>query len=202
VKRCFEEEVDSPAIHPEASRIASGISFAREMDDNEANIIFYVAGYIAHSLDNCEGCSNLLRQEKPCPPVEVEEKVSDGTAIFFNHISRGGLKCPSSALYEVCVLGYMAFSEIKNTPDFIVLVRSPNSALLFADAVLLAIEAEDRHHFPAHCTKNHSSELLMRRCLLRLFNVMAKKLIADLATESRDSDSQFRKILKLSSDAK
>jgi hypothetical protein len=200
LQKCSEaNEVIQEEMDPQACSVAVAISFDMEVNDNETNIIFYVAGYISNTLSDCASCIQLLRQEKQCPSAEEDDETREKPSIFLSFINRGGLKCPSSYLYEVCLLAYIAFCEIKSKcSTFEVLLRARNSALLFSDAVFTKLTMTDHQHLTSgHCEKFHLLNVLIRRCLQRLFNILAKKLINDM-TRSK-SESNIRKIAKLSS---
>ena len=151
--------------------LKSSISFALELDENETNALFYVSGYIAKTASDCGGCLNLLCEEKPCPPIAKH-------AIFFTFIDRGGLKCPSPTWYEISVLAYTAFCEIKASSAALTdLLQAQNAACEFSVLVLLGLNDERPWLLEGECCCHHLWSLLIERCLKRLFNTLAKNVL-------------------------
>jgi hypothetical protein len=197
-KCCAENNLPTDGdedVHVDSSKVASAISLSLDVEENEYNIVFYIAGYLSDT-SKCNGCTQLLRQEKSCPPAQLSLEAS--SASFFNIINRGGLKCPSSNLFELCILGYRAFCDIRaNNSVVTFLLLSQNAATLFADAVIKKIShCEYEHLLLGQCIHDHPFITLSRRCLVRLFNIFAKKLIADM---SFSAPKEGHKIAKLRS---
>jgi hypothetical protein len=134
------------------------------LTDNETNVIYYVAGYICHSLSNCISCQScifLLSSQSTCPPPETKHHSE-----FLEMVNRGGLKCPSNLLFTHCCITYQYLFAIKSSPLFHSFASSVNPLYL-----LSKIRPSQT---VLSCESGHSLLSIFRRVDKSLFNIFGK----------------------------
>ena len=102
---CFHTE---PAIHDVDINVFLDdeiYDIGDYINEDESNIICYVAGYIAHvwkrKTNSCESCIALLMETDNMPLIQFDIDVPKSTE-FVSLMSRGGLKVPSDLLFCLC----------------------------------------------------------------------------------------------------
>lgn len=83
------------------------------VSNSESAIIFYVAGYITHSLSKkvaCSMCKQMFVTDRTMPEGETSEEYT-----FLHMMSQGGLKSPSDFLYLFCKCVFSVFLGIKSS---------------------------------------------------------------------------------------
>ena len=76
-----------------------------DISENDANIAFYVCGYIGHSITcwrECSSCKTMLVKSKDIPPPPQCE--SNENAKFFELANRGGLSIQTEFCFAITSL--------------------------------------------------------------------------------------------------
>ena len=80
-----------------ADFIADSVNCNITPSANDANVIYYVSGYIARSINRitkCDECTEALR-EPNIEPLVFDESTDYRSSEFFDAVNRGGLSCPT-----------------------------------------------------------------------------------------------------------
>ena len=90
------------------------ISKSRELDidTNAASVLFYIAGYISHSLlkyvKGCNNCKNLIALDKELATQGLQDERNS----YLLRLCRGGLKQPTDFIFHIVVEGYTLFQTL------------------------------------------------------------------------------------------
>uniref|UniRef100_A0A0K2VIC1 Putative LOC101234561 [Hydra vulgaris] n=1 Tax=Lepeophtheirus salmonis TaxID=72036 RepID=A0A0K2VIC1_LEPSM len=190
----------------------------------ESSALYFVAGYIAFSLQikiQCTSCRRCLAL-KDTPPDNVirfeteSDKEKIELARLIEIMSRGGLSTPSDILYLTSVYASSLFDYIfDNEEEKTYLMKSPNPRALFvatfmermAESSDIVVEAM----MNTTCDRGHKWASLLNKITQVLFNIMNKNIIVkrknNISVQSRKrlSNKQVmnnRKIKKLQSVSK
>jgi hypothetical protein len=187
-----------------AERLADLLSLSSlDLQKNELNVAYYVAGYASASLAkklSCVNCVQLLKYSSETFTVLLETIVdSENTSNLFNQVNRGGLIQPSDGAFILTILCYSSFSQFKTCgamlSDFI---PNENASYLFVKTVICAIRNSNYNCIlQSFCILNHSILSIFSRLISCIFNIFSKKFIRDHTSLSDASSS--RKIQKLQS---
>ena len=164
-------------------------------EENELQIITYVAGYIAFQLIKrvrCSECERWLTSSLPLPEIEYEPH-SD----FLEMVSRGSLKSPSNELFSVCVYAYGAFASIKESSEFSHFLQSPSPRTIFSNSVIEMLK-ESSYCDLVTFTCGLFKHSLVSDVLKVFFNVLASNFVKNVKKNSSFFVQQS-KIKKLSS---
>ena len=80
------------------------------IDSNDANVLVYIAGYVAHAVNKkvkCQYCSFYLHQDR-----DLNFEISESSSEYLNLLDRGGLKMPTCDLSTICTNTFLLFSNI------------------------------------------------------------------------------------------
>ena len=111
-------------------------------------------------------------------------------------MDRGGLLFPKAHIYELGILCWCAFSEIKKTPELRrKFILSTNHRHLFCTIMDLIIgDNFDSFFGYSHCTTGHE---VLKDFSIRFFNCMSKNFAKD-ESDAVQQSSRKRKLNKLS----
>ena len=177
---------------------------AIQLEENETNVLFYVAGYIAYHIGNIHHCKECMQWTENIidvtPPI-VDDCYSTFTCqSLFHIINRGGLKCPTDILFEICILAYKSFCSLKASPNFHTLfLGSKNTRQLFHDIIVNLISQSDYEYLlETTCSFGHSFTKILLIATRSFFNILAKQFIT-VYNSVTFAQSDKRKIAKLRS---
>ena len=196
-----------------ADAITARLQLQKYPSASDANVIFYVAGYLGRSVvrsTKCEHCKEvLISADGDLDPLKLDEELNYEASTFFNSINRGGLSKPSDFTFMLTVHCWRVFEEIKSSTDLLdSFLKSKRQQVLFCKIMersLGGVSLENMFASSSFCTKGHDlREFIVRR----FFNCVSKNLVKDITAEanknsrSQPQKSQKRKIAKLSSSSK
>jgi len=190
-----------------ADAITDALNYSQWPSQNDANIIYYVAGAIARSVvrtTKCNGCKELLTSSDVLDPLQLDDSQSvDYTAeTFLNTINRGGLTRPAEYTYDVAVLCWRVFEEIRTSEALMAsFLTVPGHRNLFArimDRVPLTDQCFGDDFGDNYCVHGHDLKTLITE---RFFNCVAKNLAKDFTYKAADGGRMTKrcKIAKLQS---
>ena len=191
-----------------ADSIVDALQFDCFPSSSDANIIYYVSGYIARSIvrsTRCDYCKESLIAPGECESIEMDDSLDYSAATFLNSINRGGLARPTDFTFSLTVHCWRVFQEIKGQSELLErLLHEPNQQSLFCKVMDRANCIQTCGYEPIEtniCIAGHDSIVLIAR---RFFNCVAKNLVKEFtnnANQSGDSSSakRKRKCMKLSS---
>ena len=205
-----EMPVDSPnetcdCEDSTADYVADCLTLNHSPTASDANVIYYVAGYMARSIvrqNKCDDCLEITT-DKHLEPLNFDESFDYRSCEFFEEINRGGLARPSEFAFSMSVHCWQVYEEIKLSPDLKNrLMKTTSQRSLFCKVVDRSIySAGSTIAFcsPTMCTKGHD---LKRLFAFKFFNCVAKNLVRDMTNKADASSRETtkkRKISKLTS---
>ncbi len=134
-------------------------------DTGDANIIYYISGYIAHSMEKgglCTECAESLRLSKTPPDIVVEDGGDgEGTKAyskFLENINRGGLSTPSDLCYITCLYVFNIFCEIMERQEAKVqFFECQEPRKVFCELVILRLDLDSANDLlNVECDAGHS----------------------------------------------
>jgi hypothetical protein len=118
-----------------ADAIVESLKFTQFPSASDANVIYYVSGYIARSIirtTKCDHCKECLVTTDQLDPIELDEKLSYSAATFLDAINRGGLSRPTDFIFMLVIHYWRVFEEVKSTDVLMEqLYSSTNQRILF-----------------------------------------------------------------------
>ncbi len=182
-------------------------------DKNDANIIYYIAGFIAYSQRKhlkCEGCCNLLIASLLEPKVKFNHDMSDSAdeerkKMFLELLNRGRLCHPSDLVFLACIFiwnFYQAVTENNDSKDSLLSSTRPKE--IFCKAVCIVFEDYECYlDLCETCCNGHKFKDMLLSVAGRMFNILIKGFMAQMKEEARkrkcSSSNNSRKIAKLQS---
>ena len=181
--------------------------YSPSMDD--ANVVYYVSGYIAYSilkLTTCSHCEEILvlTEDIVCD-LEIENLASPtGASQFLDIMTRGGLKKPTDYVFSVCLKLYQIYQTLQHHPKhWSTFLSSERHCSLFMDIASNVLQLDEEIYSQSvgrtHCASGHS---VLETILMKMFNCLAKNFVKSKSDEFRLQDcgrSNCRKIMKLQS---
>lgn len=186
-----------------AADIHAELIFSFVPGEHDQKIVFYVCGCCARSVirtKHCEDCkqSLILLDEKP-PAISFENHDNlPEAATFVQEINRGGLLYPKEHIYNLGLLCWQVFFEIKETESLKQqFLQVQHQRRLFGDIMDIVVgEHFDIFLGKTHCTKGHD---IIQEMTVRFFNTMAKNFVKDISADATlAAKKRQRKALKLS----
>jgi hypothetical protein len=188
-----------------ADVITEALTFSKFPSASDANVIFYVSGYIARSIirtTKCEHCKESLVTTDPLEPIELDERLDYSAATFLDTVNRGGLSRPTDFTFLLAMHCWRVFEEIKSNSKLMAeLLSSTCQRKIFVKVMDRASCIQTFGHQPIDsnvCTSGHDLNTLI---VNRFFNCVAKNLVKDLTNKANPQSGQpakKRKIAKLS----
>ena len=85
------------------------------MTQMDANILYYVAGFISKSVKKVVTCvaSGDIVGENSALELNIEGMIRQNCQFFVDEINRGGLVKPSDLVYAICALAWDTRLQIK-----------------------------------------------------------------------------------------
>ena len=114
----------------------------------DSNIIFYIAGFISHSLKKkvkYQECSNILgSNEEITIPMAVD--IPEDCKYFLNSINRGGLIKPSDIIFLSCIASWRVYQMIMDNDDSkAYFLACKSQRLVFVKCLFIYIENNDSY---------------------------------------------------------
>ena len=172
-----------------------------DLSENDANLIFYVSGYIARSiyhLRRCSSCKVLLVNSDNPPPLpfcDFEEHSK-----LFEMANQDGLAQPTEFCFVVTTLAvHYYYSLLSNDAAKAKLFACLNQRPAFLQAVETVVKDSPNFRSTVNqlCLKGHSNFAFMINCA---FNCFAKNELKRLnAPKHEDPRPMARKFRKLTS---
>ncbi len=96
----------------------------KNVENDDANIVYYVAGCYARSLckqERCTDCVKILRKSEEVPTIAFQGESSGmlqkEKEVFLEKVNRGGLCFPSDSVYMACLHSWNFYHDIKSDKD-------------------------------------------------------------------------------------
>jgi len=121
-------DMDIPGKHSASDAVADSIVDALQFDcflsSSDANIVYYVSGYIARSIvrsTKCDYCKECLIEpgELELEPIPLDSSLEYFAATFLDAVNRGGLARPTDFTFSVTVHCRRVFEEIKSQSELL-----------------------------------------------------------------------------------
>ena len=203
------QESEATTNGKEAEEIAALLTLPFQPSSSDANIIYYVGGYIGRSIarvTKCEDCKQILTTSTVLEPLTIDDGVPETPSDFLEMISRGGLKHPSDYTFAMTQHCWKVYEELRLRPHLMKrLLRAPSQRKLFCEIVDITTyddNIEDDQLRSCLCTSGHDVKAFISA---KFFNCVAKNLAKNLTNKAaaNDQDSRDcakkRKLCKLSS---
>lgn len=192
-----------------ADSLTDALTFNTFPSANDANIIFYVSGYLARSVirtTKCDHCREYLVTSDALEPLDAVDKFEYSVSTFLDAVNRGGLHKPSDFTFLLALHCWRVFEEIKSSPDLLKkFLTATTHRALFCKVIDRACCIETFGHVPIDSSVCVAGHDLNRLLVERFFNCVAKNLVKDITAKANPtSQGHFktkRKIAKLQSDA-
>jgi len=190
-----------------ADSLTDALTFHSFPSANDANIIFYVSGYMARSVirtTKCDHCKESLITSDAMEPLDTVDEFEYSVSTFLDAVNRGGLHKPTDFTFLLALHCWRVFEEIKSSPDLLqkFLTATAHRAL-FCKVMDRACCIQTFGHMPIDsnvCVAGHD---LNRLLVERFFNCVAKNLVKDITAKANATSQQpakkKRKIAKLQS---
>uniref|UniRef100_A0A1I8G8N8 THAP-type domain-containing protein n=1 Tax=Macrostomum lignano TaxID=282301 RepID=A0A1I8G8N8_9PLAT len=186
-----------------AEEIHSELLYNFTPEKSDLVIIYYVCGFCARSLvrtKKCESCRETLVCDTPSAVFDFEEpqQVKDASD-FLAEVDRGGLLWPQEHLFQLGIMCWRTFMEVKSTPKLRdKFLSAANQRALFYHVMDLVLA--DNYSYQilfgrTHCTNGHE---LVQEVTNRFFNCMAKNMTKQINQVDATAALQ-RKLKKLTS---
>ena len=171
------------------------------LSETDANVIFYVAGYIGRSVAchfKCRDCKVILVTDSVIDSFFGPETVIPSCSkALFEMANRGGLAEPSDLCFMICAFGYLAYNHIfehARIKSRFLLEKCQRS--IFVKAVCEFLKCIDDTHVSMRCVVNHS---IIEPVLIRLYNCLAKNELKRMNVKEDLTATTSRKCRKLQS---
>jgi THAP domain/Transposase protein len=188
-----------------ADTITEALQFDRFPSASDANIIFYVSGYIARSIirtTKCDHCKESLVTTDPLEPIELDDRIEYSAATFLDAVNRGGLSRPTDFTFQLTLHCWRVFEEVKSTSALMEqLISSTCQRRLFGKVMDRASCIQTFGNMPIDsnfCVSGHDLNTMIGN---RFFNCVAKNFVKDLNNKANPQSAlpaKKRKISKLS----
>ena len=172
-----------------------------DLAENDANLAFYVSGYIARSITRrrkCSSCKSMLMKNEDAPSLPVCD--SEDHSKLFEMADRGGLAVPSEYCFAVTTLAVQCYTAIlADEAAKTKMMTVANQRSVFVTSVKRLV-AESSHYcgmLHNKCLRDHCNfELILQI----VFNCFAKNELKRLnAPRTKAPDMMARKVRKLTS---
>ena len=193
----------SAASTPDLSWLIEILS-AVNLDDlsqDDANVIFFVSGYIARSISRrrkCNACKLLLVDSYAAP--EIQKCAPTVCVELFESVDRGGLSAPTQLCFATTAIAVQLYTALAS--DAVIkkkLLGLSNQRSAFTIAVSKVVASHScKNLLQQHCRAGH---LNFERIIQTAFNCFAKNELKRLnaGKVAPETLSHNRKIRKLTS---
>ena len=144
--------------------IAADLHINSFLDQNDAAVIFYVAGYCCCSLVKGNKCDSCKETTVASIDIGVDDKISTlipaDVTQFFNYINRGGLWKPNKQTFHVGTLCWQVFAELSTKNELQQqFLSSLNQPSVFQEIVTVIFYENSSGYtlsFPTMCAKGYN----------------------------------------------
>ncbi len=157
--------------------------------EEDANIVFYVAGCFARSLckeQKCQGCTVLLKKGDEMPALAQEESLTaamqEQSKRFLEQVNRGGLCYPSDLVFVTCLHVWKYYHDIQNQKEaYEYLFSTRESQQVFLESFLIVCKDKEELCILINqkCGNNHDFGKHFRRLVVKMFNTFAKNMCSE-----------------------
>ena len=179
---------------------------------SDGNIIYYVAGYVAHYISKSSKCSNctdlVLADTDLLQNVMIDyeglhqqdmRNINPCFGKFLDYVNRGGLKKPNNYIFYIGLKCFSVFEQLQGQDSlmehFLKFVNHRDGFLTIMSHVLENDEdLGDLIKGRTHCVNGHS---LLQKSLACFFNCFAKNFVRRKSDNAIQAEVK-RKLIKLS----
>ena len=180
-----QESEMTPAMEEALLIINSDDLFTENDSNTDNNILFYVAGFNAHSMTKnlkFEDWKTLSVKDTDIPEFLKEESTEtnqDSTLLktmLFVQVNRGGLSTLTDLVYQSHIYNYNFYQTLHAHELFEEIYSAPNSKLVYGNLATSFVNKGKIFCkiFKTCCDKNHSFDVLFRLSSEKIFNIMTK----------------------------
>jgi len=192
-----------------ADTIVEALQFHIFPSANDANVIFYVAGYLARSVvrtTKCQNCKECLSTSDSLEPIDIDNELDYSAATFLDAVNRGGLAKPTEYTFLLAVHCWRVFEEIKRLSELLKKIHDfLLQRTLFCKVMDRATCVQTYGYLPIDSNVCVSGHDLNKFVVERFFNCAAKNLVREMTVTAAGSATSTakkkRKIAKLQSSA-
>jgi len=154
--------------------------------DDDGFILLYVSGYVARSVSkDCPSCCTILQGDNDLPDIE------NIALNLFADLNRGGLKKPSSLLFQISSYAWAIFVEVTEKPEIIDLLKISNAKNTLVE-VTCQIMQDNEVITISQCESGHN---FLKRSLSAFFNCFMK----NFCNKFKQKENMERRLGKFSS---
>ena len=183
----MEENGDTSSVDEHSEHLVDILSedITVDMFNAEANIIYYVAGFIARALkkiSKCQKCIDIFGCDEETTGLDIHGLDEDCT-LFVNSINRGGLVKTSEIIYSSCIASWNIYKKIMDNEEAKACFLSCKlQRKVFLNVVLTEVESDSKYCeiLNVSCMENHSFRGNFVCVVETFFNVMAKNFASDI----------------------
>jgi len=194
-----------PSSDTVADAITEALTFVHFPSASDANVIYYVSGYIARSIirsTRCDYCKDCLITDDRLELVELDSSLDYSAATFLDSINRGGLGRPTDFTFLVAIRCWRVFEEIKRRLELLQqMLLDGCQRVLLCKIIERASCVQAFGHRPIDtniCVAGHHVNLLIAQIF---FSCVAKNLVKDMTNKANahveSSSKRKRKCAKL-----
>ena len=144
--------------------IAADLHINSFLDQNDAAVIFYVAGYCCCSLVKGNKCDSCKETTVASIDIGVDDKISTlipaDVTQFFNYINRGGLWKPNKQTFHVGTLCWQVFAELSTKNElqqqFLSSLNQPSVFQEIVTVIFYEYSSGYTLSFPTMCAKGYN----------------------------------------------
>jgi hypothetical protein len=174
-----------------ADKVAGSLKCQVWPDASDANIVYYVSGYIARSVvrtTKCDHCKESLIEADNLERPELDESLKYSASTFLDSINRGGLSRPTDFCFVTTVHCWRVYEEIRSSAELkSILLSATNQRSVFVSIMERAMVNDQLLIEDNCCTKGHDLKTLVTR---RFFNCVAKNLAKELTASANPPSQQ------------
>lgn len=141
-----------------------------EIDTNTACVLFYIAGYISHSIlkyvKGCTKCKEVIALDKELTTQGLQDERNS----YLLNLCRGGLKQPTDFIYLIVVEGYTLFQTLISSEFENEFLNGTNHRAIFMNILEIKIE-EIGVNFSDKCTCGVDTLAIVRKVCHILGNI-------------------------------
>lgn len=168
-----------------------------EMEESDANVTFFVSGYISRSISRrrkCSACKEMLITQTD---REIQISIPPEHKQLFEMADRGGLSSPSELCFAITALAFQSYNLIcGDTVTKRRLLALNNACSVFVATLADIAESFDNHVLSQRCTNDHANFELIAQCS---FNCFAKNELKRLNSSQDMPAKMSRTVRKLQS---
>ncbi len=157
--------------------------------EEDANIVFYVAGCFARSLckeQKCQECVVLLKKGDDTPTLASEKSLTpemqEESQKFLEQVNRGGLCYPSDLVFVTCLHVWKYYHDIQRQKEaFEYFFSTRESQQVFLESFLITCKEKEELSalMNQKCANDHQFGKHFKRLVLKMFNTFSKNMCSE-----------------------